>query len=405
MTGSVALVCGTYAPDRDGVADYVRHLAGHLEGVGWSPTVVSAAGADAGAAVVADRWDLRGVRRGARALDRLAPDVVHVHFAPSAYGFSPAVGLLPRLLRRPVPLVTTLHEYGWWSWPARLPDAVWRRVERGGRWDRETGTLGPGSAALVVTNGGHARTVADRLGRRPVVVPLGPNVEPADAGTDRAAARAGLRERLGLDPGTRVLAFFGFVHPVKGVRYLLDALAELRRAHPDLHVVVAGGFASLALPAGEAAAFRRELEAHAAARGVEPAVTFTGHVPAREASRVLLGADAAVLPFTAGVTTKSGALLAAWAHRLPVVATVAAEPDRDVVDGSTAVLVDRVRDGAALAAGIRRLLADPALGARVAAGGAAVKVGRSWEAVAAAHRDVYSSVTAAAVGTVEAGSR
>lgn len=377
----VALVCGTYAPERDGVADHVRRLAGHLPAAGWSPCVLSTA-------------EVGGVRRAARALEQLAPDLVHVHFAPSSYGYSARIGLLPRLLRAPVPIVTTLHEYGWWAWPARVPDAGWRRLERAGRWDRETGLLAPRSAELVVTNAGHAATVADRLGRRPSLVPLGPNVEPADG--EPAGAREALRARLGIAPDARVLVFFGFVHPVKGVRYLLEALAALRGPYPDLHVVLAGGFTSLALPGDEAAAFRRELAEHAARCGVAGAVTFTGHLPAAEVSGVLHGADAAVLPFTAGVTTKSGALLAAWAHRLPVVATAAAEPDPAVADGLSAVLVERVRDSAALAAGIDRLLADPALARRVAAGGASVAGARSWGAIAAAHAEVYSAAQAGA---------
>ena len=378
MTRRVALVCGTDAADRDGVADSVRRLAESLPATGWSPSVVSTAAAG-------------GIRAAARQLDRLAPDLVHLHFAPSAYGFSPAAGLLPALLRRPVPFVTTLHEYGWWAWPARLPGPMWRALERAGWWDRETGLLGPRSAALVVTNSGHAEAVAARLGRRPHLVPLGPNVEPTHG--DPAGARAALRARLGLDESARVLAFFGFVHPVKGLRYLLDALAELRAAYPDLHLVVAGGFTSLALPADEAAAFRRELAADAADRGVTDAVTLTGHLPASEVSRILHGADAAVLPFTAGVTTKSGALLAVWAHRLPVVATRAREPDPQLTDGDTAVVVEAVRNGPALAAGIRRLLDDPALAGRVAARGAAIATGRSWSAAAARYADVYAEAS------------
>jgi glycosyltransferase involved in cell wall biosynthesis len=378
MTRRVALVCGTDAGDRDGVADHARRLAEHLPAAGWSPTVVSTGGSG-------------GVRAAARRLDRLAPDVVHLHFAPSAYGFSPAAGLLPARLRRPVPLVTTLHEYGWWAWPRRLPEPLWRAAERAGWWDRESGLLGPRSAALVVTNRGHATAVTARLGRHPHLVQLGPNVEPADG--DPVGARAALRARLGLDSSARVLAFFGFVHPVKGVRYLLDALAELRTAYRDLHLVVAGGFTSLALPTEEAAAFRRQLAGHAAERGVAGSVTVTGHLPAAEVSRILHGADAAVLPLTAGVTTKSGALLALWAHRLPVVATRAAEPDPELTDGRTAVLVDEVRSGPALATGIRRLLDDPALAGRVAAGGAAAAAPRSWDAIAARHADIYAAVS------------
>ena len=407
----MALVCGTYARRHDGVADYVGVLAETLTARGASPVVVSGAEpegfvepprltgdddpADPAVVVVAPRWDVAGTRAAARALAGLAPDVVHLHFAPSAYRFSPAVGLLPLLLRqqmpaRRAPIVTTLHEYGWWSWPARVPAPAWRPLERAGLWDRETGALAPRSAAVVTTNAAHARVVRERLRREPCVVPLAPNVP--DAGWDRLATRAQVRAELGLRPQARLLVFFGFVHPVKGVRYLLEALATLRQDREDTHLLVVGGFPSLALPEDEAASFRREVEEHAAACGVTAATTFTGHVPAREASRLLSAADAAVLPFTAGVTTKSGSLLAAWAHRLPVVATAPDNPDPELRDGEGAVLVPARRDSHALAEGIARLFGDDGLRARVAAGGAARAAERSWERIADAHLRLYREV-------------
>ncbi len=45
-----------------------------------------------------------------------------------------------------------------------------------------------------------------------------------------------------------------------------------------MHLVIAGGFTSLALPDDEAAAFRAELEQRIAERGVDDAVTLTGYL-------------------------------------------------------------------------------------------------------------------------------
>ena len=108
-----------------------------------------------------------------------------------------------------------------------------------------------------------------------------------------------------------------------------------------------------------------------------------------EVSELLSAADAVVLPFTAGVTTKSGSLLAALAHGAPVLATVADERDADLVDGSTVVDVGARRDPGAIAAAVLRVLRDPVLGDRVARGGRALAATRDWPAIAAAHRDVY----------------
>jgi glycosyltransferase involved in cell wall biosynthesis len=90
------------------------------------------------------------------------------------------------------------------------------------------------------------------------------------------------------------VAFFGFVHPVKGTRQLIEAVRRMA----GLRLVVVGGFTSLALPPAEAEAYRAEL--------ADDRVEFTGHLPAEEVSAVLRGADVVVLPFTAGVTAKSG---------------------------------------------------------------------------------------------------
>jgi len=394
----VALVCGTYAPERDGVADYVRRLAEELRSGDPEIDVVVAARADdpgaapSGAVAVTPDWSLRNVRHAARALDALEADLVHVQWAPSAYGWSGAVGWLPALLRTPV--VTTLHEYGWWGWPSRVPSRLWPALERGGHLDRESGLLGPRSRALLVTNEAHAATVRARLHREPTLVPIGPNVPGPgpDAAGSRERARDRVRARLGLADGVPLLVFFGFVHPVKGVRELIDATALLRDAGVDVHVEVAGGFASLALPGEEARSFRAEVERRIVDRGVGDRVRLTGWVDGAEVSELLSAADAVALPFTAGVTTKSGSLLAALEHGAPVLATVADVRDPELVDGVTVLDVGARRDPRAIAESILRVLEQPELAATVARGGQELAARRSWPTIAAMHRAVYASV-------------
>jgi glycosyltransferase involved in cell wall biosynthesis len=53
-----------------------------------------------------------------------------------------------------------------------------------------------------------------------------------------------------------------------------------------------------------------------------------------------------------------------------------------------------VRDAEALAEVLDRLLDDPALRARVAAGGAALVADRRWPRIAEAHRALYGQVLA-----------
>lgn len=376
----VCMVCGPGEAEVDGVGDYVERLTGALGDAGVCATTVPVRPAGAG-------W-WRATWRAAREVARMRPDVVHVQFAPAAYRFSGVPGVLPLLLPVSVPLVVTVHEYGSWSAPSWMPDAVWRAVERMGAWDRETGRLVPSGGAVIVTNAEHAEQVRARTGRCPTEIPLAPNV--ADHG-DSPDARRRTRDALGVAPEDLLLVFFGFVHPVKGVRYLLKSLAELRTRRPGVRLLVVGGFTSQALPEAEARRFRAELEGLAHRYGVADAVAFTGYLPAPEASRMLHAADMAVLPYTAGVTAKSGALLTALAHGLPTAVTLPDAPAHRTVPACVEVIAAR-RNAAAITRAVERLADNPALCHHMAADGRAFAARHSWSRVALAHRAVYEDL-------------
>jgi glycosyltransferase involved in cell wall biosynthesis len=328
------MVVGSSDARHDGVADYVRHLVPALGDAGMDVVTV----------------DMTSLDETGGRIRAAAPDVVHVQFAPSAFGFSPTVGRLPLVLDRAVPLVTTVHEDGDLGGLARSP--------------------------MVVTNAAHADALRTRTDSAVHLIPLAPNVS-------RHHAR-----RHGIDGP--VLAFFGYVHPVKGVRYLLEALALLRDRHPTVRLLVIGGFTSLALPADEAREFRAELVALAERFGVSDRVRFTGYLPPGEVSELLSGADVGVLPFTHGVTTKSGALLTLLAHGLPTVVTAAGDPE--LVDGRLVRVTPGRRDGPALADAIHGLLADGGLRRRLAEEAVRFAETRTWDGIAARHRDLYEQV-------------
>lgn len=396
---SVVMVSGDHRPRLDGVADYTERLAEALRARDVDVTVFTAAAPDPGelraGAVDATGplgWTAAGTRRAAVALRAAAPDVVHVQFAPSAFGWHGQIGLLPALIGPGgPPLVTTLHEYAWWAWPPLLAPIeralrpIRTLAERAGAVDRESVLLVPRSRALVVTNGAHRAALAARFpdaAPRTAEIPIGPNV--------RAARTAAVPAT---PAGGATVAFFGFVHPVKGVEVLLEAVARQRRERPGLRLVVVGGFESLALAAGEAAAYRGRVEALADDLGLAGAVALTGFVDEAEVTRHLAGADVAVAPFHAGATRKSGSLLALLAHGLPVVATAADPPDRAL---AAAALTVSPRDPVALAAAIGAVLDDPALAARLgAAGRALADAEHGWPAIADRHLAVYERVLAA----------
>jgi glycosyltransferase involved in cell wall biosynthesis len=332
----VAMVVGSMDARYDGVADYAGRLARALGGAGVDVTPVV----------------LTSLAEAGQRIRDVAPDVVHVQFAAPAA----AARRLPAVLDPATPLVTTVHE------------------------DGDLGDLVPASAVVVVTNAAHRDALRSRTGTEARLIPLAPNV-----------SRRHHRDTAGDGP---VLAFFGYVHPVKGVRYLLDALALLRDRRPTARLLVIGGFTSLALPAQEARRFRDELTTIADRRGIADRVRFTGYLPPDEVSALLSTADIGVLPFTQGVTTKSGALLTLLAHGLPTVVTAAGDPA--LVDGDQVCVVREHRDGRALADAVDRLLGDSSLRDRLTAAGLRFARTRTWDGVATAHRELYEHVVAGA---------
>jgi glycosyltransferase involved in cell wall biosynthesis/acetyltransferase-like isoleucine patch superfamily enzyme len=398
----VGLVCGHFDPARDGVADYTRQLARHLRSAGLEPVICTArsyARSSAGTAEdrvvgVTERWNAGGVVRAAHELASLRLDVVHVQFAPSAYGFSRAVGLLPRLVPACTPVVATLHEYGVWAADGvagRVRSAAWSAVERRRLADRETLLLVPRAARLLTTAPEHDRVLSARFagGLAAVQVPVAPNILVSPIDPEHARAEA--RSVLGLPPDAVLAVFFGFLHPEKGLERLIEAVAQVRRAHPRLRLILAGGLESHSVLGAEAAALRRELGDVARRHGVADAVTFTGHLPEQDASRLLLSADVAVFPFNAGVTGKSGSLVAALAHGVPTIAT---SPPGASTRATEVEGVFRVppRDTVALADALRRVLSDRALAARLIAAGRTAAASRTWPGIAAFHAEMYAEV-------------
>jgi glycosyltransferase involved in cell wall biosynthesis/acetyltransferase-like isoleucine patch superfamily enzyme len=400
----VGLVCGYLDPTRDGVAAYTRRLAVHLRSAGLDPVMVTthelarAEGADV--IGVTERWDTAGVASAARAIRRLDLDVLHVQFAPSAFGFTRAVGLLPLFLPRRVPLVVTLHEYG--VAPQSIGGAgvrsmLWSLAERCLYAERETLLLVPRAQCLLVPSQEHMRVLRARVPRQTIAsreVPIGLNVEIA-TGRNRDAARARVRRELGVAPDASLVAFFGFLHPDKGLDRLIAAVATVRAQRPGTQLLLIGGAASHSVSAVAAHRLRKELEQVAATFGVHDQVHFTGYLPDADVSRLLFAADVAAFPFDAGVTRKSSSLLTALAAGLPVVATAADTAVGTSVEADGALWV-RPGDTAELADALARVLGNRRLADRLRAAGAARAACHSWDAIAAAHAEVYARAWPAA---------
>ncbi|WP_238477892.1 glycosyltransferase family 4 protein [Natranaeroarchaeum sulfidigenes] len=261
----VDLVTHRYPPDLGGIERHVAELARWLAGEGHDVTVH------------ATDWDgsydretqdgaIR-VRRYpavapgeayyvsphiARAVYRSDADVVHAH------GYHSFPLLFAALGARSTPLVVTPHYAGRGSSDLRkLLHRLYAPI--GGRALRS-------ADATIAVSEWERDCLRDDFGCDARVVPNGIDI-------DRfVAAEPEGRERPYLLSVGRLVEY-------KGVQHIIDALAKL----PEYDLIIAGS--------GE---FRAELEAHAAARGVDDRVEFLGYVPEDRLPGLYAGAAAHV---------------------------------------------------------------------------------------------------------------
>jgi mannosyltransferase len=200
------------------------------------------------------------------------------------------------------------------------------------------------------------------------------------------ASKAAAKAALGLGDGL-VVGCFGRIRRQKGTDVFVDAMIAVLPQFPTARAVVLGRATA------EHRLFLADLKRRAAEAGLAGRITFPGEVPADATAAWYQALDVFVAPQRwegFGVTP-----LEAAATGLPVVATTVGAFPELVGDGTTGILVPP-GDPLIMSAGVRTLLADPAL--RAAYGGAArQRVARDFSLTAEAEgiNAVYRQLWAA----------
>jgi glycosyltransferase involved in cell wall biosynthesis len=244
----------------------------------------------------------------------------------------------------------------------RVALALSRRV-------RLVGVNSAATGAAFVAVGGRADRVR--------VVPNGFDADVAEPGPE---ASRDLRELAGLDERP-VVGLFGRLAPWKGQEVLLRALSAM----PDVQAVLVGG------PLFGAEEFERELRTLADELGISDRVRFLGH---REDVPTLMAGVDVVVHCSTTPEPFGRVLVEAQLARRPVVATDGGGV-REIVTDEVDGLVVAPRDVDALTAAVARVLADPALAARM---GAAGRAGSSGRYALTATRETFAALIDEVVG-------
>lgn len=207
-------------------------------------------------------------------------------------------------------------------------------------------------------------------------------------------AEGTLAREPGLTRGAPTALFFGTLTKYKGVEYLIDAFAEVRRRLPGARLVVAG----FPNPDVDVA----ELRARVERLGLTDAVKFDlRYVPVEEVAGLFAASDVVVFPYL--MIYQSGALQVAYSFAKPVVATDVGGLSEAVAHGETGLLVPP-RDAAALGEAVAALLSDPARARAMGERGRELsETAYSWDGIAREVKSVYASLGRGGGGPARAG--
>lgn len=368
---------------------FVRLLAEALARAGHDVTVlaVDARGTPAEAPFRLRPLASLAVGEVRAALKEVGPDVVDAHNMESAV---PAI-LAARSLR--IPVVATVNS----AWPACLFADMYR----------------PGHGVCVTCSVGGVRDCFERrppiqIGRRvPAVIGYAEvqrrlfMLRRADALVAHSDAAKDLLVRNGVpealvhvvpnfdEPslhaehetqGESIVSVGALIH-TKGVDTLLEAFALLAPRRPAARLQYAGnGY------------LREALEKRAADLGLAERVDFLGYVPHEKVAD--LYRHAAVAAFVPKTEEAFGrAIFEAWGAGTPLVATRISAPGEIVRHDETGLLVPP-EDPRALADALERILADPALGRRLAEAGRKALAAYAPELVVPRFERVYREALA-----------
>lgn len=388
-----------------GVGDFTYEVGRALHELGAAVTVLTSTAAgpprhEGGLRVEPRlaRWGWDSWRTILRTAEEVEADVLNIQYQAAVYGMHPAINFLPLRLRawkhRPG-VVVTFHDL---RVPYLFPKAGrvrWWVVLALARW----------SDAVIVTNEEDLETLAPYpLSPAPYLIPIGSNIEPRPpVAYDRDAWRA----RWGVGPEDILLSYFGFLNESKGGETLIRALDRVVKQGYRARLLMVGGKWGSSDPTN--VAYARRVEALIDELGLSERVMWTGYTSSEEVSANLLASDICVLPYRDGASFRRGSLMAALAHGLPIVTTIAnsewriANSQLSTLHSPLSTYLPRLRDGenvllvppddvAALAEAIARLADSPELRHELRQGAKELSQAFGWDGIAKKTLEVYHAV-------------
>ncbi len=270
-SGRTVLMIGPLPPPNGGVANFVRNMRDILPSAGYEVNVYRTGGSGS-SSIAQPARDLGAVLRFLLTSRRHRADIVHVHTS-SYYSFMRNVPYISWARRSRAAVVVHIHG-GMFTEFYDGASPLTRRLVRK--------ALG-GADAVMVTSPSWTGPIARIAGPGPELVSMANGF---DAGTFRPADRMEARKELGIPEEGRVLVSVGYLEPIKGHSYLIDAMAGVAKSAGDVRLYILGD-----------GSLRKSLADQVKERGLADVVRFVHEpLPSSGIARWMSAADLFVLP-------------------------------------------------------------------------------------------------------------
>ena len=358
----VLLVTGSFPPMKCGVGDYTNNLAKALiaDSEVNAGVLTSSQGGEMGKTEgieifpVIKRWGLIEALKVIKIIRLWSPDIVHIQYPTQGYGNGWLPWVLPMisfLMRKKV--VQTWHGgYG-----KREEHKFFLKI------------IIPSKLVVVYLRyekDFHPHLLWALRKKKPIFIPNASSIPRVELGD---LEKETLKKQY-LKKQKRLVVFFGFVYPYKGV----ELLFEIADPASD-QIVIAGEIE-------EKGDYSGKIMKHATAESWIGKVTITGFLPAADVAALLTVADAVILPFRSGGGAWNTSMQAAVLNGAFVITTSLTQNGYDPKRNVYFAKVDDIqemRTALAIYAGIRR--------------GYDADIDRDeWRPIADRHRSLYESI-------------
>lgn len=209
-----------------------------------------------------------------------------------------------------------------------------------------------------------------------IVIPNGINLENFER-----LSRENIRRKLEITNEQKIVIFAGTLRPIKGVKYLIQAMNLIRQKNTKASLMLIGD--------GEE---RQSLEELVKESNLGDCVTFVGQVPNEEVLEYMAASDVFVLPsLSEGFPL---VILEAMASGLPIVATKVGGLPEIIKEGDNGFLVEP-KDSIEIAEKVLLLLQGKELRQRIAKNNRQRAKDYTWAKVVDSVEQVYQKVVAA----------